>query len=50
MTNSALTGKEVASFSFSNNSWNDSERAGRPVGGEAQALRAAFAMLKARYA
>ncbi|HEX5664473.1 MAG TPA: leucyl aminopeptidase family protein [Xanthomonadaceae bacterium] len=31
-------------------SWNDSERAGRPVGGEAQALRAAFAMLKARYA
>jgi leucyl aminopeptidase len=31
-------------------SWNDSERPGHPVGGEAQALRAAFAMLKARYA
>jgi len=29
-------------------SWNDSERPGHPVGGEAQGLRAAFAMLKAR--
>lgn len=29
--------------------WNDSERPGRPVGGEAQGLRAAWAMLKARY-
>ena len=31
-------------------SWNDSERPGHPVGGEAQGLRAAFAMLKARCA
>ena len=29
--------------------WNDSERPGRPPGGEAMALRAAFEMLKARY-
>lgn len=29
--------------------WNDSERPGRPAGGEAQALRSAYAMLKARY-
>lgn len=29
-------------------SWNDSDRAGRPTGGEAQGLRAAYAMLKAR--
>ncbi len=29
-------------------SWNDSDRAGRPAGGEAQGLRAAYAMLKAR--
>jgi leucyl aminopeptidase len=28
-------------------SWNDSERPGRPTGGEAQGLRAAYAMLKA---
>ncbi|MBW8823192.1 MAG: leucyl aminopeptidase family protein [Xanthomonadales bacterium] len=27
-------------------SWNDSDRPGRPAGGEAQSLRAAFAMLK----
>jgi leucyl aminopeptidase len=31
-------------------SWNDSERPGRPTGGEAQGLRAAYAMLKARCA
>lgn len=31
-------------------SWNDSDRPGKPGGGEAQALRSAFAMLKARYA
>lgn len=30
--------------------WNDSERPGKPVGGEAQGLRAAYAMLKARCA
>ncbi len=30
-------------------SWNESDRAGRPTGGEAQGLRAAYAMLKARY-
>ncbi len=30
-------------------SWNDSDRAGRPAGGEAQGLRAAYEMLKARY-
>jgi leucyl aminopeptidase len=30
--------------------WNDSDRPGRPVGGEAQGLRAAYAMLKARFA
>ncbi len=30
-------------------SWNDSERPGRPVGGEAQGLRAAYAMLQARW-
>lgn len=29
--------------------WNDSERPGRPAGGEALALRSAYAMLKARY-
>jgi leucyl aminopeptidase len=29
-------------------SWNDSDRAGRPAGGEAQALRSCYAMLKAR--
>lgn len=31
-------------------SWNDAERPGKPAGGEAQGLRAAWAMLKARYA
>ena len=31
-------------------SWNDADRHGRPAGGEAQGLRAAFAMLKARSA
>jgi leucyl aminopeptidase len=31
-------------------SWNDSDRPGRPAGGEAQGLRAAYAMLKARFA
>jgi len=30
-------------------SWNDSERPGRGVGGEAQGLRAAFAMLQRRF-
>jgi leucyl aminopeptidase len=30
-------------------SWNDSERPGRPTGGEAQGLRAAFALLQAKY-
>ncbi len=30
-------------------SWNDGERPGRPRGGEAQALRAYFAMLRKRY-
>jgi leucyl aminopeptidase len=30
-------------------SWNDSDRPGRPGGGEAQALRACWAMLKARH-
>jgi leucyl aminopeptidase len=30
-------------------SWSDSARPGRPAGGEAQGLRAAFAMLKSRY-
>jgi leucyl aminopeptidase len=30
-------------------SWNDASRAGRPAGGEAQGLRAAFALLKKRY-
>jgi leucyl aminopeptidase len=29
--------------------WNDNERPGKPAGGEAQGLRAAFAMLKSRY-
>jgi len=29
--------------------WNDGDRAGRPAGGEAMALRAAFEMLKGRY-
>lgn len=29
--------------------WNDNDRPGRPRGGEAMALRSAFAMLKARY-
>ncbi|MGH8463774.1 MAG: leucyl aminopeptidase, partial [Pseudomonas sp.] len=31
-------------------SWNDSDRAGRPAGGEAQGLRAAYEMIKARQA
>ncbi|MCB1552890.1 MAG: leucyl aminopeptidase family protein [Xanthomonadales bacterium] len=31
-------------------SWNDSNRPGKPAGGEAQGLRAAFAMLKKRFA
>ena len=31
-------------------SWNDTRRPGRPAGGEAQGLRAAFAMLQKRYA
>ena len=30
-------------------SWNDSDRPGRPAGGEAQALRSCYAMLKARH-
>lgn len=30
--------------------WNDTDRPGRPAGGEAQGLRAAFAMLEARFA
>ena len=30
-------------------SWNDADRPGRPAGGEAQALRSCWAMLKARY-
>jgi leucyl aminopeptidase len=30
--------------------WNDADRPGRPTGGEAQGLRAAFAMLQGRYA
>ena len=30
-------------------SWNDSDRPGKPAGGEAQGLRAAFAMLQARF-
>ena len=30
-------------------SWNDSDRPGKPTGGEAQGLRAAYAMLKQRY-
>lgn len=30
-------------------SWNDSDRPGRPAGGEAQALRSCYAMLKTRY-
>jgi leucyl aminopeptidase len=29
--------------------WNDSDRPGKPAGGEAQGLRATFAMLQARY-
>ncbi len=28
--------------------WNDSDRPGKPAGGEAQGLRAAYALLKAR--
>ena len=31
-------------------SWNDSDRNGRPAGGEAQGLRTVFALLKGRYA
>ena len=30
-------------------SWNDADRPGRPAGGEAQALRSAFGMVKQRY-
>ena len=29
--------------------WNDADRAGKPAGGEAQGLRAAYAMLATRY-
>ncbi len=31
-------------------SWNDNDRPGRPAGGEAQALRSCYAMLKTRFA
>jgi leucyl aminopeptidase len=31
-------------------SWNDGERPGRPAGGEAQGLRAAFTLLQTKYA
>lgn len=31
-------------------SWNDNDRPGKPTGGEAQGLRAAYAMLKAKFA
>jgi leucyl aminopeptidase len=30
-------------------SWNDSDRPGKPAGGEAQGLRAAWGLLKARF-
>ena len=30
--------------------WNDGDRPGKPAGGEAQGLRAAFALLEARFA
>jgi leucyl aminopeptidase len=30
-------------------SWNDGERPGRPAGGEAQGLRAAFLLLQSKY-
>ena len=29
--------------------WNDNDRPGRPCGGEAQGLRAAYAMLKTHF-
>jgi leucyl aminopeptidase len=29
--------------------WNDTDRPGKPAGGEAQGLRAAWAMLKGRF-
>jgi leucyl aminopeptidase len=29
--------------------WNDNDRPGRPAGGEAQGLRAAYVMLKERF-
>ena len=29
--------------------WNDSDRPGKPAGGEAQGLRAAWGLLKARF-
>ena len=39
---------DVAWAHFDTYAWNDASRPGRPVGGEAQGLRAALAALKAR--
>lgn len=40
--------KSFAHFDIA--AWNDRARAGRPIGGEAQTIRAIYSMLKARYA
>jgi leucyl aminopeptidase len=42
--------KAKAFVHFDIAAWNDRTRPGRPVGGEAQAIRAIFAMLRGRYA
>jgi len=41
--------KAKAFVHFDIAAWNDRVKPGRPLGGEAQAIRAIFAMLKARY-
>ena len=43
--------EKAASFAhFDIAAWNDRARPGRPIGGEAQAIRAIYGMLRARYA
>lgn len=46
---SCFVDKSKAFAHFDIAAWNDRTRPGRPIGGEAQAVRAIFAMLRARY-
>jgi leucyl aminopeptidase len=40
---------EISWLHYDVYSWNDADRPGRPAGGEAQGLRAVYAMLEARF-